>query len=595
MMGHVNRKLNIFWIVVDSVRAFRYGQDDRDKLDVMDLFAEDSVEFTNCFTSAPSTKLAAGAMFTGMPSVYVARHFNDWKFNNDNVTTLKTLTENYNYDSIPLIDTRNGRENYQYLLPPIKTKHLPKGYKLSDYAWRNEDVNKILSHIIENNKYESPCAFTLWYDCRRDPKVNDYVTECIDLLKRKGLYNDAIIIMQSDHGYPDPSTQLNESFFRSMGHDMVLTDDNIKTPLIIKYPGAPKNKKINEIVGHIDIIPTIFDILNIPTKTNQSNYFGKSLIPLIDNKNFNRERVMRSDTRLTMDVGKITSLRNYRYKYIYFYDDNHEVLLDVENDPKELMNLLDSKKDEDIEAVLNDFRNLFKDFEIDLYNYHLQGLKDNALKNFTTLKIIPQSHSIKIGIVTKAPNRLINILVESLKNIYKDIGIVDVIAYGGANIKDIPMGKIYKTKDLTRSSISSIDLGEFDLVIFLTENSRRVFLKPEIYKAVKSINTKVLLLLNFNFEVFDYFKSRWFPNGARLYFSWSRKGFIYKEEPLTFIRDLFEFIKISFKFIFNKYQTDFVAGKEVYEYRNHQLKMGGGKLTDEILHEIKNIENWAEE
>ena len=123
MMGHVNRKLNIFWIVVDSVRAFRYGQDDRDKLDVMDLFAEDSVEFTNCFTSAPSTKLAAGAMFTGMPSVYVARHFNDWKFNNDNVTTLKTLTENYNYDSIPLIDTRNGRENYQYLLPPIKTKH----------------------------------------------------------------------------------------------------------------------------------------------------------------------------------------------------------------------------------------------------------------------------------------------------------------------------------------------------------------------------------------------------------------------------------------------------------------------------------------
>jgi len=401
--------------------------------------------------------------------------------------------------------------------------------------------------------------------------------------------------MQSDHGYPDPSTQLNESFFRSMGHDMVLTDDNIKTPLIIKYPGAPKNKKINEIVGHIDIIPTIYDILNIPTKTNQSNYFGKSLIPLIDNKNFNRERVMRSDTRLTMDVGKITSLRNYRYKYIYFYDDNHEVLLDVENDPKELMNLLDSKKDEDIEAVLNDFRNLFKDFEIDLYNYHLQGLKDNALKNFTTLKIIPQSHSIKIGIVTKAPNRLINILFESLNNIYNNIGNIDVILYGGAKINNNPDGNIFTIKDLNRASIPNVTIAEYDLVIYLTENSRRVFLKPEIYKAVKSINSKKLLLLNFNFEAFDYFKSRWFPNGARLYFSWSRKGFIYKEEPLTFIKDLFEFFRISFKFIFNKYQTDMVMAKEVYEYRNHQLKMGGGKLDDEIQREIKNIENWAEE
>ena len=67
---------NIFWFIIDCVRTFRSGVDDRDRLDIMDEFARDSVEFTNCFTSAPSSLLAAGAMFTGYPSAFIARHFN---------------------------------------------------------------------------------------------------------------------------------------------------------------------------------------------------------------------------------------------------------------------------------------------------------------------------------------------------------------------------------------------------------------------------------------------------------------------------------------------------------------------------------------
>lgn len=40
---------------------------------------------------------------------------------------------------------------------------------------------------------------------------------------------------------------------------------------------------------------------------------------------------------------------------------------------------------------------------------------------------------------------------------------------------------------------------------------------------------------------------------------------------------------------------DLVAAKEIYEYRNNQLKKGGGVSDDEIKKEIKNIENWTEE
>jgi len=81
-------KKNIFWFVIDSVRPYRAGLDDRDRLDIMDEFAEDSIEFTNCFTSAPSSLLAAGSLFTGQPAVFVSRHFNDWKFIDPGISTI---------------------------------------------------------------------------------------------------------------------------------------------------------------------------------------------------------------------------------------------------------------------------------------------------------------------------------------------------------------------------------------------------------------------------------------------------------------------------------------------------------------------------
>ena len=38
----------------------------------------------------------------------------------------------------------------------------------------------------------------------------------------------------------DPSTGLNVNTMRNMRHDMVVTDDNIKVPLLIKTPDLKK-------------------------------------------------------------------------------------------------------------------------------------------------------------------------------------------------------------------------------------------------------------------------------------------------------------------------------------------------------------------
>ena len=88
---------NIYWIIIDSVRTFKSGLDDRDRIDILDEVGKEGIEFTNCVTSAPSSLLSAGSMFTGLPATFVARHFNEMKLSAREISSIATLVQNHNY------------------------------------------------------------------------------------------------------------------------------------------------------------------------------------------------------------------------------------------------------------------------------------------------------------------------------------------------------------------------------------------------------------------------------------------------------------------------------------------------------------------
>ena len=96
----MHKRKNLIWIIVDSIRAYRTGADERDRLDIMDEFALESVEFLNAFTSAPSSILSGAAMFTGMPSCFVARHFDDWQFDPKVIISLQEVLSSAGYTEI---------------------------------------------------------------------------------------------------------------------------------------------------------------------------------------------------------------------------------------------------------------------------------------------------------------------------------------------------------------------------------------------------------------------------------------------------------------------------------------------------------------
>ena len=84
---------------------------------------------------------------------------------------------------------------------------------------------------------------------------DDSVGELFEFLKSQGMYDNSIIIILADHG---------EEFYEHGGfaHGRTLYEEQLKVPLIIKVPNIG-HKVIDEQVNHIDVVPTVLDLLGI--------------------------------------------------------------------------------------------------------------------------------------------------------------------------------------------------------------------------------------------------------------------------------------------------------------------------------------------
>ena len=145
----------------------------------------------------------------------------------------------------------------------------------------------------------------------------------LDYLDERGLLNNTIIILTSDHG-----ESLNE---RPQGimHGFGVYEEEIKVPLIFSIPGE-KHKEIDEKVRLIDVIPTI---LNISGFSLSDNFQGRVMTkdPLIfsyaQNQN-NKIGIIKGDLKYTLDLNSYVP-----------------EAYNLTSDPKEINNLIKTEKD----------------------------------------------------------------------------------------------------------------------------------------------------------------------------------------------------------------------------------------------------------
>jgi len=87
--------------------------------------------------------------------------------------------------------------------------------------------------------------------------VDYWLGELIDGLRERGLYDEAIVVLASDHG---------EEFLEHgrLEHSFSYYEEMLRVPLIVRVPGEGLGVVVEETVGLVDVLPSLLDWLELP-------------------------------------------------------------------------------------------------------------------------------------------------------------------------------------------------------------------------------------------------------------------------------------------------------------------------------------------
>lgn len=179
----------------------------------------------------------------------------------------------------------------------------------------------------------------------------DYnIGRILDYLEETNQIDNTLIVFTSDHGemFGD-----NGTFQKFLPYD-----SSSKIPFVARYPKHLKpGTKDDRLIDLNDLYPTFLDVAEIYYPANYK-LPGESI--------FIREGIKDRDYQYiehNKDNKRWVSLRNERYKYNYYYGGAREELFDLENDPKERINLLINCEDNNTFNVKNNLRNKLIQYE----------------------------------------------------------------------------------------------------------------------------------------------------------------------------------------------------------------------------------------
>ncbi len=189
--------------------------------------------------------------------------------------------------------------------------------------------------------------------------VDENVGRVLDYLKEKELDKNTLVVYTSDQGfYMGEHGWFDKRF---------MYEESLRTPLLVRLPkGYAARGTIMELVQNIDHAPTFLDFAGVEIPEEMQ---GRSLKPLLTGENeiawrnaiyyhyyeFPNEHM----------VKRHYGIRTDRYKLIHFYNDIDEwELYDLQNDPNEMNNLIQSEEHASlVESLKSDLAELQEQYE----------------------------------------------------------------------------------------------------------------------------------------------------------------------------------------------------------------------------------------
>lgn len=169
----------------------------------------------------------------------------------------------------------------------------------------------------------------------------------LEWLKANNMYEDTAIIITADHG---EDLGENGEYSEHGAADYPTTH----IPLIMKWPGAPTDKKVAGLHYNVDLLPTLIELLGDPVKTPINPDMFEVGEPLYDGISFAKNLLEGCDGgREYLVVSQCAhvcqrAVRFDDYLYIRTYHDGYhlhedEMLFCVKEDPFQLENLVDKQ------------------------------------------------------------------------------------------------------------------------------------------------------------------------------------------------------------------------------------------------------------
>lgn len=157
----------------------------------------------------------------------------------------------------------------------------------------------------------------------------------LEAMRDRGLLDDTLVVFTSDHGE-------GLGYHNHVGHIHQVYDTLIRVPLILSQPGlVPAGLRVRDRVGLIDVYPTVAELLGVPGPDAAS---GASLVPLLRGEPMAPRDVIALTYRPEAFTDKQAIVRE-SFKYIHSWSPEREweELYDVDHDPDELVDVLESR------------------------------------------------------------------------------------------------------------------------------------------------------------------------------------------------------------------------------------------------------------
>lgn len=401
--------LNVLWIYVEDTNPWMgcYG-DNTVSTPNIDKLAKNGVRFDRAYMTSGVCSPTRSAIITGMYQTSIGAHehyssFSIWRGDtmevwDPNHLTVKTIPEIFKSAGYYTFNEGKEHYNFVYSSDDLYDRKAGNGFKGakdgSEWTGRAEGQPFFGQIQLSGGKYPDPPNYVSADDVEVMPyypdndifrqevahhyntigKLDEIVGDIMSKLEEDKLLENTIVFFFSDHGSRLPR------------HKQFLYEGGIKVPLIISGPRIQKAIVREDLVSSLDISATTLTLagIDVPEKLHGMDLFAED---------FDRDFVIAARDRCDFTIDRIRTVVTDRFKYIRnFMTDKAYLQANYRSDWGTLKNLKELYQNGELNEIQARFASDYRPAE------ELYDLENDPHETLNLVNSYHREHAMQLAI-----------------------------------------------------------------------------------------------------------------------------------------------------------------------------------------------------